>query len=106
MTGEKFLEDLPKLLRPIGLEDKGALRIFLLNPSVIACLAEVMFDRSRLASDLISADLKFYENADKALYTVGKIQGEALGIQRAVLMLFDLAEIPEEETPNDEEEEE
>lgn len=103
MTWDQFLDGLPGLTREIGLEDRAVLRHFLTHPSMLAVLATVMFERSKLASELISTDLKFMENSDKALYVVGRTQGIATGIQRAVEVLFELLPGDEEETTTEEE---
>lgn len=111
MTFDKFMDGLPELSRGITADDKAVLKQFLQHPSMLVVLAEVMFERSQLAADLLGADMKFYDNADKALYSVGKIQGEAMGLQKAIAKLFELSGLDNEEpeeanTPITEEEEE
>jgi hypothetical protein len=75
VTFDKFRDSLPALTKDVTLDDKAVLRQFLQHPCIITVLAAVMFERSHLAADLLGADLKFYDSAEKATYSIGLIQG-------------------------------
>jgi hypothetical protein len=99
---QDFLDSLPEITRELTDEDIRVLRSFLSSGTIIAILARVALERSKIAVDLIGGDLS-EKTSDQALYLVGREQGKALGIQRALELLFELADRLVEE--NEEEEE-
>lgn len=100
MTFEEFVEELDTLTQELSKDDKDVLRQFLGHKSVLHALALVMLQRSQVASELIGRN---FENmtSDQAHAIAAKTQGIAVGIDRAVGLLFELAESEErEENPD------
>lgn len=95
MTFDEFVERTDRFTRELTREEKSALKRFLGSEAVLVALANVALERSHEANVLIGTDLTSF-SSDMALYTVAKSQGYALGIHKALGILFELAEIDEE----------
>jgi hypothetical protein len=81
-------------------EERVTLKRWLGMDATVVALANVALERSQIASDLIKTDLSEH-SSDRVMYLTARAQGVALGIQKALGMLFDLSEVEEEEDDED-----
>lgn len=92
MTFKELCDAQPELLNA-GFDgvDAQVVKDFLGHPSVRKALAIIIFQRSKIAAELLGMD--FENQLTKAV----QAQGQVRGINWAVEKLFELSEPPEEE---------
>ena len=91
---DQFLEQLDTLTRELDKSERESLRQILKMPALRIALAQVLLERSQLAGELIA---RRFATADDALAVASRMNGQVLGLTRAVEKLFELADIREEE---------
>lgn len=105
MRFEEFLEQLPSFTRELTKDERDSVRRFLDLEPVRVALAQILLERSRIGIDLVMTDFSEL-NSDRSLYITAKSQGIAVGIHKAIGLLFELAsadeedEIPAEDSEN------